>query len=91
MIPREKFSHLAALPFFHSLDSTTLDDLSANLQWVSLAGGEILFRAGDAGDSMYVVLSGRLRVSVARGDGTEEVIREIARGDSVGELALLTG
>ncbi|HYA29547.1 MAG TPA: patatin-like phospholipase family protein, partial [Acidobacteriota bacterium] len=91
MMPREKFANLATLPLFQPLEAAALRDLLVNLQWVSLSGGEILFRAGDAGDSMYVVLSGRLRVSVRRSDGREEVIREIARGESVGELALLTG
>jgi len=33
-------------------------------------------RAGDIGDAMYVVLSGRLRVSIEHGNGMEEAIRE---------------
>ena len=78
-MPREKFANLATLPLFQPLEAAALRDLLVNLQWVSLSGGEILFRAGDAGDSMNVVLSGRLRVSVRRSDGREEVIREIAR------------
>lgn len=56
-----------------------------------LPGGAILFRAGDAADSMYVVLSGRLRIFTPRPNGTQEAIREIGRGETIGELALLTG
>ena len=56
-----------------------------------LASGDILFREGDRGDSLYVVLHGRLRVSVSGADGADRVIREAGRGEHVGEFALLTG
>ena len=91
MIPNDRLADLSASQFFATLNPATLNELQPELELVHLPGGEILFRAGDAGDSMYVVLSGRLRVSVARSDGSEEIIREIGLGESVGELALLTG
>jgi NTE family protein len=91
MIPNDRLADLSASRFFAALNPATLNELQLELELVHLPGGEILFRAGDAGDSMYVVLSGRLRVSVERNDGSEEIIREIGRGESVGELALLTG
>ncbi|MBA3430159.1 MAG: cyclic nucleotide-binding domain-containing protein, partial [Actinobacteria bacterium] len=63
--------------------------LAARATPTEIPAGRWLFRRGDAGDSMYVVLSGRLEVV------TEEpevaVIRVLGRGDAVGELALLTG
>ncbi len=79
------------MPFFAGLDPATLNQLLADLEPVHLPGGALLFAAGAAGDSMYVVLSGRLRVTIDRDDGTSESLRELARGDTVGELALLTG
>jgi NTE family protein len=91
MIPNHRLADLSTSQFFAALNPATLDELQSELELVHLPGGEILFRAGAAGDSMYVVLSGRLRVSVERIDGGEEIIREIGRGESVGELALLTG
>jgi NTE family protein len=91
MIPNDRLADLSASQFFAALNPATLNELQFELELVHLPGGEILFRAGDAGDSMYVVLSGRLRVSVERSNGSEEIIREIGRGESVGELALLTG
>jgi NTE family protein len=91
MFSQDKLAELAATPLFAGLTPCAFDELLSELQVKNLSGGAILFRAGDAGDSMYVVLSGRLRVSVQCADGAEEIIREIARGESVGELALLTG
>jgi predicted acylesterase/phospholipase RssA len=49
--------------------------------------GEWLFHGGDPGDAMYVVRAGRLEV-VDEAAGV--VIRELGRGDALGELALLT-
>jgi predicted acylesterase/phospholipase RssA/CRP-like cAMP-binding protein len=91
MFPEDKLAYFSSAPLFQAIDSAALHDLRADMDWLFLAGGETLFCAGDTGDSMYVVLSGRLRIIAERSDGTSETIREIARGESVGELALLTG
>lgn len=61
------------------------------LEWVSLRSGETLIRQGDPGDCLYVVISGRLRV-VLEQDGEEmRALRAIVRGESIGEMALITG
>ncbi|MGH7873218.1 MAG: cyclic nucleotide-binding and patatin-like phospholipase domain-containing protein [Candidatus Binatia bacterium] len=91
MFPPDKIAGLSSASFFQNLDSTALNDLLPELDWINLAGGETLFRTGDLGDAMYVVIAGRLRILTTRYNGTEEIIREIAPGESVGELALLTG
>jgi NTE family protein/lysophospholipid hydrolase len=81
---------LSASTLFGMLDEAPLRDLEAELQPVRLSGGEALFRQGDPGDCLYIVTHGRLRVSIARGDA-EHVVGEVSRGESVGEMALLTG
>ena len=37
---------------------------------------------------MYIVVAGRLRIFAVASDGTEVAIREIGRGEPVGELDL---
>jgi NTE family protein len=54
---------------------------------VRLAAGEWLFHEGDPGEAMYIVRAGRLEVVDERAGN---VIRELGRGDALGELALLT-
>jgi CRP-like cAMP-binding protein len=51
---------------------------------VTLAPGEVLFREGDEGPCMYVVLEGALEVSV----GTK-VVETSVRGAIIGEMALI--
>src|SRR5689334_5057338 len=77
---------LAASPLFRELEPSALRELSLETNPVHLGGGETLMREGDAGDALYVVVSGRLSVVV----GTTR-IAEIGRGETVGEMALLTG
>ena len=91
MFPLEKLPDLASATLFRTVDPAALESLLPSLEWVYLPGGETLFRAGDSGDSMYVVLAGRLRIITQGTEGNDEAIREVARGESVGELALLTG
>src|SRR3954451_25464752 len=66
-------------------------ELAASAQPVSVRAREWLFRQGDPGDSLYVVLTGRLEIVIeTEGAAEPKVISVLGRGDSVGELALLT-
>ncbi len=51
-----------------------------------LAKGEILFREGDASDAMYVIKSGRIAITKAKGSG-EIVLAEKVTGEMLGEMA----
>jgi NTE family protein len=68
-----------------------MEYLRRNLQWVDLASGEVLMAQGEAGDSGYLMLSGRLRVYMRDAAGAERMIREIGRGEVIGEMSLFTG
>lgn len=64
--------------------------LREHLAWVELGAGETLMRQGEAGDAMYLVVSGRLRAYLRDADGSERAVREMGRGQVVGEMALYT-
>ena len=51
--------HLQA--FFGALEPGAMALLRQSLQWEEISGGETLLTQGDAGDAMYLVVSGRLR------------------------------
>jgi NTE family protein len=67
------------------------DYLQRQVQWVELPGGAVLMEEGQAGDSAYLVLSGRLRIYARSDENTARMVREVARGEVVGEMSLFTG
>src|SRR4051812_3788123 len=76
---------------FAGLDAEARAAIEAEAQWTELRSGDVLFREGDAGDALYVLVSGRLRVVLRGSDGIDALDAEIGRGEAVGEMALLTG
>src|SRR5581483_11490790 len=63
------------------------EELAQTTRAVRVGAGEWLFREGDEGDATYVIRAGRLEVI---DESTGAVIRELGRGDPVGEPALIT-
>jgi hypothetical protein len=79
---------LNKLALFRELTPSQLEGILDQFERVQLRQGEELFSQGDPGDSMYIVLSGK--ISITR--GRKERLRELAnmvRGDIFGEEALL--
>ena len=54
-----------------------------------LAPGEILFREGDVGDQLYVVLDGRVEIRKDLRVASEDALAVMERGDYFGEMALI--
>lgn len=77
---------LENLPLFAGLDADALADLRHSAEEIELTAGSYLFHEGDTADSLYVVRNGRVQ---ALQQGV--AIRELGRGDVIGELGLLTG
>ena len=83
--------HLASTELFKTLEEHVLDEIATQVEIIRVPGGDLLFQQGEAGDSLYIVINGRLRVSVRRERNHEEVVAEVGRDEMVGEIALLTG
>lgn len=49
--------------------------------------GEIIVRQGDAGENMYVIQDGTVEVVIER-DGKEVFLRELGKGDFIGEMGI---
>src|SRR5437870_1131442 len=82
---------LRQVPLFGSLDDEAAKKLCELLETLDCKTGTFLFRAGDAGDAMYVIEHGKVRICVQAADGHEVTLTELGRGDFFGEMALLGG
>ena len=83
-------SPLGDSPLFGLLPAYLQDELVAAAQPLRVPAREWLFHAGDAGDCLYLVVSGRMRVLAER-DGRTAVLNTLGPGAVLGELAILTG
>ena len=82
---------IRSVPLFASLDDGAAGELRSLLRTRQVATGTALFRAGDDGDAMYLIESGRVRIAVTDEDKKEIVLAELARGDFFGEMAIIDG
>lgn len=89
---RLKRSHLAeVLPeYFEEMDETTFDYIESLFEWVHLDRGDILFKKGDIGDSLYILINGLLHVVDEDRKSGEQLLGGIHRGKVVGEMGLLS-
>jgi len=79
---------LRQAPLFNALDEEGARALRRQMTDVKLSRGEHLFSEGDEGDSLYVVLDGKIKLTRAAPDGRENLLSVLGPGDMFGELSL---
>jgi CRP/FNR family cyclic AMP-dependent transcriptional regulator len=82
---------LRTVPLFESLNETGATELCDLLETMDCRAAQTLFRAGDAGNAMYLIEQGRVRINVKGADGHEINVAELGPGDFFGEMAMLDG
>lgn len=82
---------LRSVPLFASLDDQAATELRSLLTSKQVSRGKLLFHKGDSGDALYLIESGRVRISIRDEDGKEVTLAELAQGDFFGEMALIDG
>jgi predicted acylesterase/phospholipase RssA/CRP-like cAMP-binding protein len=76
---------------FAGLDPAVLRDVEPRVEIRTLSSGDVLFRQGEEGDALYVVLGGRVRVIAENTAGETVQVAELGRGETVGEMAVISG
>ncbi|KAA3437046.1 patatin-like phospholipase family protein [Rufibacter hautae] len=76
---------------FPQLKEPVVEELLLKFNWVELNRGEVLCHEGEVGDCVYLLVSGRLKAWVDFNTRDAREVGEIAQGESVGEMALITG
>ena len=79
---------LRRTPLFEALDEDGTRELRQTMSQLKLHRGERLFEEGDGGDSLYVVLDGKMKLTRAAGDGRENLLSVIGPAEMFGELSL---
>ena len=79
---------LRRTPLFATLDQDAAASLRASMTEIELARGDLLFHEGDPGDSLYVVLRGKIKLGRTSGDGRENLVAVLGPGEMFGELSL---
>jgi CRP-like cAMP-binding protein len=82
---------LRQVPFLESLEDSQIDHLVKVGQRLTLKSGELLFRKGDPGRTMYVILEGRIQIYMESNDGQAAVLGVLEATQFFGEMALLDG
>jgi len=76
---------------FAGMSAESLESIARTLKVRRFRRGEVLFHEGDPGDSLFIVVSGSVKVVVPSDEGEEAILATLGAGDSLGELSLLDG
>lgn len=84
-------SFLTSVDFLEALGPESVEMLARRARFQLFAAGEKICRQGEAGDTFYIIRSGRVGVEVRDADGEVFLRHEMSVGNYFGEMALLTG
>jgi len=90
-LPLDARSVIERNALFRGLAAATITKIVALAGRRSYEGGAVVFLRGDAGDALYGVVTGKVRISVSAAGGKEVFLNIMEPGDSFGEIALLDG
>ena len=79
---------LARVPLFVGLTDLDRQALSSHLERRDVTRGDVIFREGEPGDRVFVVLSGKVKIGRQSTDGRENLLYVMGPGDIFGELSL---
>ena len=77
------------IPLFRDLSKLDLYTLIDELPTETFKEGDFVFREGETGNSLYVVMTGELQVVLAAGTADEMHLRTCGPGEYVGEMSLI--
>jgi CRP/FNR family cyclic AMP-dependent transcriptional regulator len=80
---------LKAVPLFASFPEDQLRVLATMVMRKSAPRSSTIMAGGDPTDSLYIVLSGRLKVMMSDSDGKEVILSILGPGEFFGEMGLI--
>jgi len=80
---------LRGVNLFELLDDSELEELAAHIDEAHFTAKQMLFKKGDPGDNMHIVLKGKIETYVYDSDSNRISLATVNEGGIVGELSLL--
>lgn len=80
---------LKKIDWFDELPDDLLAALAKKVRKRHLSKNEILFNKGDEGNSLFAILSGRVKIFTQDNQGNEVALNHVGAGEIIGEMALL--
>ncbi len=87
----QDLKELAASSLFASFKREALVEVLASTEVRSYDSGDIIVTEGEAGSSLFLIVSGMVKVFTKTEDGANLQLAELGLGDFFGEVSLLTG
>jgi len=88
MIPLEKVIILSKVALFSMLKTETIQTISKMTREKNYLDGEFLFSQGKTGDSLFIIVSGKVVIFRTTEKGEEKHIATLKENDFIGELSL---
>jgi CRP/FNR family cyclic AMP-dependent transcriptional regulator len=82
---------MARSPLFNGIEPDELTRIATTMARHRYRRDEVIFHEGDPGDSLHVVVEGRVKITRESAEGDEAIVVVLQAGDSFGELVLLDG
>jgi CRP-like cAMP-binding protein len=79
---------LARSGLFQGLSEEAVDPVASRLEIINIPRGRVVFNEGEAGDSLYIVMVGKIKLSRRAPDGRENVLAVMGPSDQFGELSV---
>ncbi|MHB2020863.1 MAG: Crp/Fnr family transcriptional regulator [Candidatus Xenobia bacterium] len=87
----EQIGFLRNIHMFDGLAEEELKNIQSIAYIREYRKGEVLFHEGDPGDTLYVVITGAIKVYRVTEEGWEKTVHLMGEGDFLGEMSLLDG
>lgn len=87
----DEIALLKGIPLFAAMSPEQLSPLVGRLERRTYHKGQMILRQGDEGNSLFVIVAGRVRIFTLSPDGYELSVSIVDQGNFFGEMALLDG
>ncbi|MDA0999977.1 MAG: Crp/Fnr family transcriptional regulator [bacterium] len=84
-------SLLSQIPFFSQLSPESISELSRRINRRRYEKDQIIFHKDDPGSMLYIILSGKVKITLPSPEGENVIVAILSTGDFFGELSLFDG